>query len=59
MKEIITDELNHLEAQLEKLEKNDQDSQENNWLRGYYMGQISAFRCALKMYEIEERREQQ
>lgn len=58
MEEAIREELNHYKESLEKLEAYSKEHREeqNNWLRGYYMGKISAYECTLALYDIQKGR---
>lgn len=60
MEEAIMDELDHFKKDLEKLEaySKQHPEEQNNWLRGYYMGKISAYECALKLYDIQKKKEE-
>lgn len=57
MEEAIVDELNHFKESLEKLEaySKQHPEEQNNWLRGYYMGKISAYECTLALYDIQKK----
>ena len=57
MEEAILDELSHYKECLEKLEacSKQQPEEQNNWLRGYYMGKISAYECALELFEVQKK----
>lgn len=56
MEEAIVDELNNLKSCLEKLSR--ERTQGNEWLRGYYKGQITAYEYALKLYDIQKKKEE-
>lgn len=60
MEEAIVDELNHFKESLEKLEaySKQHPEEQNNWLRGYYMGKISAYECTLALYDIQKKKEE-
>lgn len=57
MEEAVLDELSHYKECLEKLEaySKQQPEEQNNWLRGYYMGKISAYECALELFEVQKK----
>lgn len=57
MEEAIREELNHYKESLEKLEaySKQHPEEQNNWLRGYYMGKISAYECTLALYDIQKK----
>ena len=61
MEEAMMDEINYFKKCLRKLEEGQgqgPDKETTAWMRGYYKGNIAAYKCALKLYDIQKKKEE-